>query len=465
MEHIVVIGGGLSGLVTAFNIKHNAAGKNRQIKIIIIEKEHRVGGKIWSRFDSGYMCEWGPNGFLTNKPQTLELCNKLGISNSLLSSNDNARKRFVVSDGHLHKLPHSQLEFLTNSLISLRGKMRIACEVFINKRNANSDESLANFTRRRLGQEALDKLIAPMASGIFAGDPEYMSLQACFPRINQLEQQYGSLLKAMICLAKEHRKNKKTGVISASPAGPGGVLTSFNNGTQELTDALYNAIGKDNVIHTNVTSIEQLSNLSWQIDCGNQTMFADKVVLATPAYAASQITHKLSPLLSQYFATIKYSPLAIVCLGYDAKKVRQDVNGFGYLFANNEEKYALGTLWDSSIFANRAPDDKILFRTMLGGAKFSNILNLSDNELKVYTEGTLSRVMGINIKPEFVQAYRHEKAIPQYNLEHKKLITKIENEISKFQGLFIVGNAYYGIGINDCVAAGEVIANKVIPIN
>lgn len=463
MQHIVIIGGGLSGLATAYNLQYTARIQNKLLKITLIEKDTRIGGKIWSNHEDGYLCEYGPNGFLTNKPQTLELCERLGIANKLLSSNDNARKRFVVANGKLHKLPHNQLEFLGGSLISWRGKLRILYEFFVAMRSESSDESLADFTRRRLGQEALDKLIAPMASGIFAGNPDTMSLRSCFPRINQLEQQYGGLLRAMLKLAKQQKLSKKNNELSGSPAGPGGVLTSFSNGIQALTNALYDAIGAENILRTSeVTSIEQASSGSWSVICDEQIISADKVILATPAYAASKIVYNLDPILSKNLAQIKYSPLVVACFGYDKKQIKHNVNGFGYLFANNEDSFVLGTLWDSSIFINRATTDKILLRTMLGGAKYPQILDLDDNLIKVRTQGTLYRIMGINTEPEMIKIYRHKMAIPQYNLGHSALIQEIEKLIAQYAGLYIVGNAYYGIGINDCVAAANAVCNKVM---
>lgn len=464
MEHIVVIGGGLSGLATAFNLKYLAEQNNRHLRISVIEKETTVGGNIRSYTDNGYLCEWGPNGFLTNKPHTQELCKKLAIYNDLLASNDNARKRFVYSNHKLHKLPHNQIEFLTNSLISITGKLRIAGELFVTAKKDGIDESLADFTQRRLGREALDKLIGPMANGIFAGNPETMSLQACFPRINQLETEYGGLLKAMLKLSKQHAKAKKTGKVTSSPAGPGGVLTSFNNGIQVLTDSLYHAIGHDNVIRD-----KEVSNLTpelhnkWRIQfASNEELVADKIILATPAYVTSAILAKLNAELSAKLAAIQYSPLAVVCLGYALEQIEHDINGFGYLFANNEEQYVLGTLWDSSIFANRAPDGKLLLRSMLGGARNPLVLNLSDDELLAAVKASLVKTMNITIEPEMVKVFRHAKAIPQYNVGHSELVSKIEALVANYSGLYLTGNAYHGVGINDCTLAAENLAKKVL---
>lgn len=462
-RHIVIIGGGISGLATAFYIKQHLARINSTAKITVLESESVIGGKIQSYQENGYLCEWGPNGFLTNKPDTLELCQSLGLTEQLLSSNDNARKRFVVSNGELNKLPHNQIEFLTNSLISWRGKLRIAAEIFQSQRISESDESLADFTRRRLGQEALDKLIAPMASGIFAGDPETMSLRACFPRIYQLEQQYGGLLKAMLVLMKQHRKEKKNGQVSASPAGPGGVLTSFATGIATLTKQLASAIGEENVLLDHKVIAIQHNDNVWTVQNQNgQTIIADQIVLATPAYVAKDIIQPSLPNVSELLNQINYSPLAVVCLGYNLKHVRCDVNGFGYLFATGENQHVLGTLWDSSIFASRAPDNIVLFRSMLGGAKYPDILNYTDKELESITRQQLHKIMMIDNSPAMVKIFRHKYAIPQYRVGHCELVKQIENSISEHSGLHLNNNAYYGVGINDCIAAAKKVALKVV---
>jgi oxygen-dependent protoporphyrinogen oxidase len=222
MTRIAIIGAGISGLATAHAIERLARERGQAVTTMVLEKEPRTGGKIWSIKEEGYLCEWGPNGFLDSKPMTLELCDRLGVREELTRSNDNARKRFIYSGGELHRLPENGPMFLKSRLISWTGKLRLAGELFVPPRRDGVDETLAEFARRRLGPEALDKLIGPMVSGIFAGDPETMSLQSCFPRIRELEQEYGGLLRAMAKLAKQKKAERKAGKEVASAAGPGG---------------------------------------------------------------------------------------------------------------------------------------------------------------------------------------------------------------------------------------------------
>ncbi|HKZ17006.1 MAG TPA: protoporphyrinogen oxidase, partial [Geobacteraceae bacterium] len=203
MKKAIVVGGGISGLATAYLLREKANAAGVELDVTLIEKEKRLGGKIWSIKTEGFLCEWGPNGFLDSKPQTLDLCAELNVTDRLLRSNDNARRRFIYSDGALHRLPESGPAFFKSNLISWPGKLRLAMEPFIPGPPTGIDETLASFGRRRLGDEALRKLIAPMVSGIFAGNPETMSLNSCFPRIAELEREYGSLVMAMIRLARK----------------------------------------------------------------------------------------------------------------------------------------------------------------------------------------------------------------------------------------------------------------------
>ena len=220
MKKVAIIGAGISGLSTANAVERLAREAGIDVAVTVFEREERTGGKIWSIKDEGYLCEWGPNGFLDSKPMTLELCDHLGIRDRLERSNDNARKRFIYSGGILNQLPENGPMFLKSKLISWPGKIRLAQEFIKPKRTDGVDETLAEFARRRLGPEALDKLIGPMVSGIFAGNPETMSLKSCFPRIHELEQEFGGLLKAMIKLAKQKKAEIKAGKQVASAAEP-----------------------------------------------------------------------------------------------------------------------------------------------------------------------------------------------------------------------------------------------------
>ncbi len=464
MARIVVIGAGISGLATAYSIEQLVSELELDAEVLVLEERERTGGKIWSIQDEGYLCEWGPNGFLDNKPMTLDLCQALGVSDQLLSSNDNARKRFIYSDSILHRLPENGPSFLQSKLISWPGKLRLAYEIMVPKRTDSSDETLAEFGRRRLGQEALNKLIAPMVSGIFAGDPENMSLRCCFPKIYQLEQEHGGLLKAMVKLSKKKQAEKKAGKVVASAAGPGGVLTSFNRGIQQLTDGVSAALNGEIRCGSRVVRIEQKqAGYSLQLEDSSR-IDCDFVVSAAPAYAVGEMLTETNSAAAEVLQQIPYATMNVVCFGYQREKIARDLDGFGYLTPKSEGRNTLGTLWDSSIFPGRAPEGQVLLRSMMGGATNAGAIDLSEDEVKARTMADLKQIMGISAEPDFVRIFRHRKAIPQYTRDHGKRVQAIETALQSNPGLLLTGNAYFGVGLNDCVNAATQTAHRLIEL-
>ena len=462
MKKAIVVGGGISGLATAYLLGKKAHREGIDLEVALVEKDARLGGKIWSIKADGYLCEWGPNGFLDNKPQTLDLCRELGADKVLLRSNDNARKRFIYSGGILNRLPENGPSFLKSKLISWPGKLRLAMEPLATKAPEGVDETLAQFGRRRLGDEALRKLIAPMVSGIFAGNPETMSLKSCFPRIAELESEYGGLIMAMMKLAKKKKKDIAEGKVVASAAGPGGVLTSFRDGIQSLTDITAEKIGGTLTTGSGAVALRKGNSAPWRLSTEAGDIEADAVIFATPAYATAELLAGAADDMGAVLREIPYSSMTVVCFGYERDRREHDLNGFGYLIPKEEGKSILGTLWDSSIFENRAPAGKVLLRSMMGGACFPEYINLSDEEVTRRVREDLKTIMGIKEAPEFVRIFRHEKAIPQYTVGHAKRLDALAEKSVAYPGLFLTGNSYRGIGLNDCVAAAIRAADETI---
>ncbi|OGU00438.1 MAG: protoporphyrinogen oxidase [Geobacteraceae bacterium GWC2_48_7] len=467
MKKVIVIGGGISGLSTAWLLRHKALQAGLETEIILLEKEQVLGGKIRSIKDGGYTCEWGPNGFLDSKPQTLELCNAIGVNDRLHRSNDNARKRFIFSRGELHRLPENGPSFLKSRLISWPGKLRLALEPtpFIAAPPVGVDETLAEFGRRRLGKEALDKLIAPMVSGIFAGDPETMSLVSCFPRIAELEREYGGLVRAMIMLAKKKKQDSAAGKVVSSAAGPGGVLTSFREGIQYLSNALEASLGTIVRKNSAVSSVTRGGTVPFRLRCEDGSeREADIVIVASPAFAASNMISGLDHDISSVLERIPYAAMTVICFGYDRDSIKHPLDGFGYLIPKQEGLNTLGTLWDSSMFENRAPEGKVLLRSMMGGACFPEYIKLSDQEVTARVRQDLRKTMGIEKEPEFVRIYRHAQAIPQYTVGHSQRLEALSKGLQMHPGLILTGNSYRGIGLNDCVAAAQRASDEALAL-
>jgi len=447
---LVIVGGGISGLSLAYFLIEKAPS----LEIIILESEKKAGGKIWTDRVGGFLCEGGVNGFLDNRPRTFELAAKLGLEP--VKSNDSARKRFIYSEGKLHMLPESPFAFFSSNLLSLYGRLRIIWEIVIPK-GREDDETLADFARRRLGREAFEKLIDPMASGIYAGDPEKMSLRSCFPRIYDLENAHGSLIRALIKLQREAKKTgKKVG------PGPGGVLTSFYDGMEIFIMALKTFLGNRLKTENKVIAIDKKGDTYTVFLSDNSKIEAESVVVATPAHAASEIVKNFNRNLSLNLGEILYPPVSVVCLGYMRDKIKQDLKGFGFLVPKREGRKILGTLWDSSIFPNRAPEGYVLLRSMLGGARSAEIALQEENKLVNTVMEEMKKIMDIKALPDFVKVYTHEKGIPQYLLGHYKTLEIIYKTISIHKNFYITGNAYRGIGVNDCIENSYKLAERII---
>lgn len=454
MKRIVVVGGGISGLTVAYTLVNSSksTGQGSQFEVEVFEADSRPGGKIWTDRVNGFLCEKGANGFLDNKAKTLELCDSLGIKP--LRSNENAKKRYIFFNGKLNALPESPPSFLSSKLISWPGKLRMAYEIVAPK--GPEDETVADFIIRRLGKEALEKLIDPMVSGVFAGDPYKMSIKSCFPRIKELEQKYGSLIRALVKIRKE-RKKEGAGKVSVTP---GGRLTSFYSGAQSIVDALAEKLGKRVNTGVAVKGIEKRGD-RYQLFTSKGTVETDIVVLASPAYASASIVNDLDRELFKTLSSITYPSLSVVCFGYKKEKVEHGLGGFGFLIPHTEGRKILGTLWDSSIFPNRAPEGHVLLRSMIGGAQSPELAMLDDDTLVSTVFDELKPLISLKAEPDMVRIYRWERAIPQYLMGHSEKLRVIDERLESHPGLYITGNAYRGVGINDCVENGYKTAYEI----
>lgn len=444
---VIVIGGGISGLSLAASLME----KKGFDEVTVLESSKRAGGKVWTEKEGGYILEGGVNGFLDNKPTTLELASKLSMSP--YGSSEEARKRFVFSAGRLNRLPESPPAFLRSGLMGIRGKLRLALEPFIPASPSELEESLADFGRRRLGREAFEKLIDPMASGIFAGDPEKMSLKHCFPRINAMEQEYGSLIKAMIKLMAERKKSVS--------AAPGGKLTSFEGGLEDIILALKGNIGHRLRLGAEAKAIEKLPTGYKVHLVEGASLEAEVVALACPAYSASGLVRELHKAAGSAMGSVYYPPLSVVALGFRKEKMGIPLDAFGFLIPFSEGRKILGTLYDSSVFINRAPEGMALLRSMAGGARAPGVAEFDDGKLTDLVLSELREITGLRAEPGFVRIFRHKHAIPQYNLGHGKLLEAVEGLERTHKGIYVTGNAYRGVSFNDCIANSMELARRM----
>lgn len=460
MKRVVVVGGGLSGLAAARALIDEAQARGLGLELTLVEKEPSLGGKIRSTREEGFLCEGGPPGFLDNKPSTLALARRLGIHDRLLKSNDAARKRFIFSGGRLQQLPEDPVSFLLSDLLSIRGRLRIAADFLLPQGHASDDESVAAFVRRRLGQEALDKLIDPMSAGIYAGDPNVMSLKSCFPKVWQIEQQFGGLIKGMLAM---QQMAKARGQQGPQGAGPSGALWSFEDGASELPARLAASMPEAR-LHCRVSAVAlERADAGWRVrtDDGG-ALAADAVVVATPAYDTGALLGPLDAELADLAYGIPYVPAAVVCLGYPVADVPHPLDGFGFLIPRAEGRKILGSRWDSSTFSRRAPDGSALLTQIVGGARNPELLGLTDDELLNLVGDEMRVTMGIQAPPAYAKVVRWRRAIPQYLVGHGERLRRIEGRVAELGAVFLAGNAYFGIGINDCTAHAGVVAPRVV---
>ena len=457
---IAIVGGGLSGLALGVALRDRVrAGRCPPVEVTVLEVATRPGGKIHSLAADGFRCESGPNGFLNKEPLTTALCQRLGLE--LMPAEDAFSKRYIFRKGQLREVSMRPLQFMMSPLLPLGAKFRLAAEPWIAAPEPfPEDETVADFGRRRIGPDAFRLLIDPMQSGIYAGDPERMSVVSCFPRVVEVEREYGSLVRGMVKLAKKRRAEGQTGTPGA---GPTGHLTSMAGGISELTDALARELGSRLNTGYAVEAITRSPKGSYLLhSSGRPPLEADHVVLACPAYVAAKQLAEFTPRVAALLGEIDYSPMCVVTLGFEREQVRHPLDGFGFLAPRGEGLRLLGSLFSSSIFRHRAPDGHVLVRVMLGGARDLEILRLSSEELVALVLRELGSVLGFEGAPVMSRVFRHEWAIPQYNLGHGKRLRQLERLLaSEHRGLFLAGNAYRGIGINDCVKNAELLAEDL----
>ncbi len=458
----IIVGGGISGLALA----HFLGLGHRPDSWEMWEASDRLGGTIGTDRAEGYSVDWGPNGFLDREPLTLQLVREIGLSDSLEPAGEKAEKRFIARRGRLHAVPFSPTKMLSTGLLSFPAKARVFCEPFVPARRDDRDESVFDFAARRIGRAAAETFVDPMVSGVFGGLARELSLPACFPIMREMELRYGGLVKAMISRQLEKRRARKAGEVpreaaSGGPAGPGGRLTSFRGGLDLLVQELYARLQPVIRMNRSVCRISQEVDY-WRVtDEIGHSVLTEHVVVACPTYAAARFFREYDRELSEAFAAIPYAAIVVVATGHRRADVEHPLDGFGFLIPRSEGLRTLGSIWTSSIFEGRAPEGFVQFRSMLGGAGDPGILELSDDELWAILRRELGTLIGVRRDPVFTKIYRWQRGIPQFTLGHLERRARLERIVASHRGLYVVGNSYYGVGLNDCVKMAHRIAQEI----
>ena len=450
-RRVVVVGGGISGLSAAWFL--HARGHD----VRLVEASERVGGVVSTNLRNDFMVERGPNTTLQKPGRPEDALGRLmaetGLSNRVVEAAPAGKRRFILRDGRVLALPGSPLAFVTSPAFGWAAKLRLLKEPFIAR--AQHEETIAQFVERRLGREFLDYAVDPFISGVYAGDTGALSVRAAVPRIYELEQQYGSLIRGAVALGK-----------AAKSAGmPAGRQISFGGGMSGLVTGIAEKLPRGSIrTGLRVQAIERIEN-QWHVhldgDGGKSTETGDALVLALPADETARLITPLSAEAARIVGEIPYVSISSVGLGYAREQVGHSLDGFGFLAPRVEGMRTLGVLFSSSLFAERAPRGHVLLTAFIGGAHDAPAAELPTDMIFDLVEADLARTLKIDGAPTYRRISRYARAIPQYTLGHLDRIGELDQRLDPFTGLHLRGNWRDGISVADCVRAGEELAKRI----
>lgn len=458
-RRVAIVGGGISGLALAERLR------NGGVEPIVLEADGRAGGKVQTSVQDGFILEQGPNGFLDKEPATRALAERLGLTGSLRAATNAYGNRFLFTDGKLQAVPTSPPAFLKSELLPWWAKARIGLELFTPRARPGADESIAEFGRRHLGARATAVMLGGMVLGIFAGDVEKLSLKSCFPRMAELEAEHRSLILAMVKIGRERKRQHQLPPASTGVGAPTGILTSCEGGLGAFVQRLAQSLGT--TLQTGVRAERLLrGGAGWTVavsDRGARRELAvDEVVLACPADDAARLVEPFEPAAASLAAHIPYAPVAVVHLSWPRIRLSRPKEGFGFLVPPREGRPILGALLIHSIFPWRAPEGQTLFTVMIGGATRPDLAGLPVDDLKRLAIAEVAPLVGAAGAPSLAEVVKWERAIPQYVVGHAARVAEIEARLSPLTGLHLAGNAWRGVGFNDCIANAARLAERLL---
>jgi protoporphyrinogen/coproporphyrinogen III oxidase len=468
---IAIVGGGIAGLAAAYELE-KARAVGAAVEYTLYEERPQLGGSLASEIVNGAVLERGPDSFLTEKPAAAEMCRELGLGGELLPSNDAARRTYIVvrnrlvalPDGLMFLVPTKLIPTAMSPLFGLRTKMRMGLDLLHPPRPSGGDESSAALVRRHFGQEAVDRLADPLLSGIYGGDAEQLSAQTVLPRLVEMETKYGSLTRGMLAARKRMQAAAKDSAGSKRPTPA--IFTALRGGMSQLVNAIVARIDSASVrIGTQVSAIRKTAS-GWSVEAGGTGEIFDGLIMAAPAWAAAELLAPVDAALGNELGDIPYSSSITVNLVYDEAKIGNLPEGFGFLVPATEGRAMLACTFVHRKFLGRTPPGKAVLRAFLGGMNREALLAESDEALVATARRELSEILGARtlgaaVEPEHAQVSRWRRAMAQYAVGHRERMKRIAARVTELPGLRLVGNAYDGIGVSDCIRLGRLAAREL----
>ena len=455
MKRIAIIGGGIAGLSAAFYLeKSRSAGA--ALQWTLFEKSDRLGGVIRTEYQDGFVLEAGPDSFLTVKPEAAHLCQELGISGQLISSNDADRKTYILVKGKLVPIPQG-LEFMvptrvwpmiTTPLFSFSTKLQMAAELFANPARTTGDESVGQFVRRHFGQEMVDRVAEPLLSGVYGGNVDQLSIHAVLPRFAEMERQSGSLVRATL--------RAKAQIKPGAPKQP--LFTSLRNGMQQMVDALTAALPQSSIrLRQNEISIRP-ANDDWLVESSGMQEKFQAVLMAVPAPSAAGMLRQFHPALMEGLARIPYTSSAAVALAYDRAELPP---GHGFLVPRSENRKLMACTFVHRKFPHRVPGGTQMLRCFFSSSRMPDLLTHSDESLQQIARQELKDILGLNAAPMLAQTFRWGRAMAQYETGHLERVAEMEKILAAMPGFQVIGNSFHGIGIPDCIKSARQAVEQI----